>query len=61
MYRQILQSIQNIEIWPVISLVLFFLIFIGILIKVILIDKKHIRKMEELPLDDGTINNQSPE
>jgi hypothetical protein len=61
MYRQILQSIQDIEIWPIISLVLFFLIFVGILIKVMLIDKKHIRKMKELPLDDGTINNQSTE
>jgi hypothetical protein len=58
MYRQILQSIQNIEIWPIISLVLFFAIFIGILIKVILIDKKYIKKMEDMPLDDGTTNNQ---
>jgi len=58
MYKQILQSIQNIEIWPIISLVIFFVIFIGILIKVILIDKKYIKKMEDMPLDDGTINNQ---
>ena len=57
MYKHILQSIQNIEIWPIISLVIFFAFFVGILIRVILIDKKHIKKMEELPLDDGTVNN----
>jgi len=56
MYKQILQTIQNIEIWPLISLVIFFVFFVGVLIKVILIDKKFIRKMEELPLDDGTVN-----
>jgi hypothetical protein len=59
MYKQILQSIQNVEIWPIISLVMFFVFFVGILVKVLLIKKKFIRKMENMPLDDGTINNQS--
>jgi hypothetical protein len=59
MYKQILQSIQNVEIWPIISLVMFFVFFVGILIRVLLIKKKFIRKMENMPLDDGTINNQS--
>jgi len=61
MYKQILQSIQNVEVWPIISLVIFFVFFIGILIKVILIDKNHIKKMEDMPLDDGTNNNQAIE
>jgi hypothetical protein len=61
MYKQILQSIQHIEIWPIISLVLFFLFFIGILIKVMLIDKKFIKKMKDMPLDDGTINDKTIE
>ena len=61
MYRQILQSIQNVDIWPVISLVIFFVFFVGILIKVALTDKKFIKKMKEMPLDDGTVNNQSIE
>jgi len=61
MYKQILQSIQNVEVWPIISLVIFFLFFIGILIKVFLIDKKYIKKMKDLPLDDGTVNNRSVE
>lgn len=61
MYKQILQSIQNVDIWPAISLVIFFLFFVGILIKVALIDKKFIKKMEDMPLDDGTVNNKSIE
>jgi len=61
MYKQILQSIQNVDIWPAISLVIFFLFFVGILIKVALIDKKFIKKMEDMPLDDGTVNNKSTE
>ena len=61
MYKQILQSIQNVDVWPVISLVIFFIFFVGILIKVALIDKKFIKKMKDMPLDDGTVNNQSIE
>ena len=61
MYKQILQSIQNVEIWGIISLIIFFLFFVGILIRVVLIKKDRIREMEEMPLDDGTINNQSTE
>jgi hypothetical protein len=61
MYKQILESIQDVDIWPVISLVIFFIFFVGILIKVALIDKKFIKKMEEMPLDDGTDSNQSNE
>ena len=59
MYKQILQSIQNVDVWPAISLVIFFLFFVGILIKVALIDKKFIKKMEDMPLDDGTVNNKA--
>jgi cytochrome c oxidase cbb3-type subunit 3 len=59
MYKQILQSIQNVEVWAVISLVIFFVFFIGISIKVLLIDKKYIKKMEDMPLDDGTVDNRS--
>jgi hypothetical protein len=59
MYKQILESIQGVDIWPIISLVIFFIFFVGILVKVALIDKKFIKKMEEMPLDDGTESNQS--
>lgn len=59
MYKNILQSIQDIEIWPAISLVIFFLFFTGILIWVMLMNKKHVREMENLPLEDGTVDRTS--
>ena len=51
MYKNVLQSIDNIAIWPVISFVIFFLFFICLLWWVFTTDKKFIDKMKEMPLD----------
>ena len=52
MYKNILQSIEHIEIWPVISFVIFFLFFICLLWWVFTADKKFIAKMSHLPMDE---------
>jgi cytochrome c oxidase cbb3-type subunit IV len=52
MYKNVLQSIDNIAIWPVISFVIFFLFFICLLWWVFTTDKKFIEKMKGLPMDD---------
>ena len=60
MYKSVLQSIAGIEIFPVISFVIFFAFFIGLLLFVIFSDKKHIAAMSELPLlQDQDSNNQN--
>ncbi len=59
MYKQILQSVHNVEIWPIISLVIFFVFFVLMIIWVIKTDKKYIQKMKELPMNDGTMNDPS--
>ena len=51
MYKNVLQSIDNIAIWPVISFVIFFLFFICLLWWVFTTDKKFIDKMKGLPMD----------
>jgi hypothetical protein len=51
MYKNVLQSIDNIAIWPVISFVIFFLFFLCLLWWVVTVDKKLIKKMSDLPLD----------
>lgn len=56
MHKNILQSIENVAIWPVISFVIFFLFFIILLWYVITVDKSFIHYMKELPADDGTDN-----
>lgn len=56
MYKNVLQSIENIEIWPVISFVIFFVFFICLLLWVFTTDKKFIDKMKSLPIDADTRN-----
>lgn len=52
MYKEILRSIENIEIYPILSLILFLLFFVGMFIWVVKTPKAHIEHMESLPLDD---------
>lgn len=51
MYKNILQSIDDIAIWPVVSFIIFFAFFICLLWWVFSVDKKFIDKMKELPMD----------
>ena len=60
MYKEILQNIDNIQIWPVISFVIFFLFFIVLLWWTFSVDKSFIRQMSELPLEDGTPHSVQP-
>ena len=64
MYKNVLQGIDNIAIWPLISFVIFFLFFIGLLWFVFTTDKKLIEEIEALPLNDskpGTLNHDNAE
>jgi hypothetical protein len=51
MIRNYLQSIEGVEIYPLISLVVFILFFVIMFIWMLKIDKNYIKEMEELPLD----------
>lgn len=48
-------SIGNIEVYPMISFILFFVFFMVVLIMVLRSSKAFIAKMEHLPLEDGAI------
>lgn len=54
MYKNVLQNIEHIAIWPVISFVIFFLFFIGLLWWALTANKKFINEMSEMPLDKTT-------
>lgn len=54
MYKNVLQGIDHVAIWPVISFVIFFLFFIILLWWALTVDKKFIRDMKDLPIHDGT-------
>jgi len=54
MYKNVLQSIDNIALWPVISFVIFFLFFICLLWWVFTTNKTFIDKMKSMPLENST-------
>ncbi|GAB3221723.1 cbb3-type cytochrome c oxidase subunit 3 [Algoriphagus aestuariicola] len=60
MYKEILRSIENIEIYPIISLIIFLLFFVGVFIWVVRTPHEHIKHMENLPLDDNDSNPRHP-
>ena len=52
MYKNVLQAIDGIEIYPIISFVIFFLFFLGLILYVILMDKKYVQTMSSLACTD---------
>jgi cytochrome c oxidase cbb3-type subunit IV len=52
MYKNVLQSIEGVEIYPIISLLVFVVFFAGLLVWVLRVDKSYIKEMELLPLEE---------
>jgi hypothetical protein len=53
MYKNVLEGIENIAIWPVVSFVIFFLFFLCLLWWVFTTDKNFINKMKDLPMENS--------
>ncbi|HEX8061085.1 MAG TPA: cbb3-type cytochrome c oxidase subunit 3 [Cyclobacteriaceae bacterium] len=53
MYNNVLQAIDNIAIWPVVSFVIFFIFFIVLVWWALSADKDFINEMKKLPLNDN--------
>lgn len=51
-----LSEIVNVEIYPMISLIIFVLFFIGLIVYVIKSDKNYIKKMSDMPLENNDEN-----
>jgi cytochrome c oxidase cbb3-type subunit IV len=51
MIRDVLQSVEGISVYPIISLIIFVLFFAILIIWMIKVDKKYINKMKNLPLE----------
>ncbi|MEM7513691.1 MAG: hypothetical protein AAF388_22385 [Bacteroidota bacterium] len=52
MYKDVLRSIDDISLFPVIAILIFFVFFILLGIRVVKMDKKHVNKMAGLPLEE---------
>lgn len=56
MFKELLNSIAGVEIWPIIGLFIFIGVFFGVFVWIMRMDKDVIRKMKNLPLEsDSTI------
>ncbi|MBE9491123.1 MAG: CcoQ/FixQ family Cbb3-type cytochrome c oxidase assembly chaperone [Bacteroidetes bacterium] len=53
-----LENIDGVEIYPIISLLIFFIFFVGLFFWVITMKKSHIEEVSNLPLENEQ-NNQS--
>jgi len=51
MFKHYFERIEGIEVYPIISLIIFITFFIGLLIWVFRVDKKYINYMKELPMN----------
>lgn len=51
MIKDVLQSVEGISLYPIISLIIFALFFAVLIIWMIKVDKNYIKKMSNLPLD----------
>lgn len=54
MFKHYFEGVENIEVGPIISLVIFFVFFLVLLYWVFKVDKGFIKKMEDMPLNDGS-------
>lgn len=52
MIRDVLQSVEGISLYPIISLIIFILFFAVMILWMIKVDKKYINKMKNLPFDN---------
>lgn len=53
MFSNYLSSIEDVSIFPIIGLVLFFLVFMGILFWVIKKDKHYMEKLANIPFQEN--------
>lgn len=54
MFKHYFEQIDKIEIWPIISLTIFFIFFLCLIVYVFTVDKKYIQEVSHLPLEDGS-------
>jgi hypothetical protein len=51
MYREVLQSIKGADVFAVIALIIFILFFVLVAVRLLRMDKDHLKKMAQLPLE----------
>ena len=52
MFKEVLQSIEGIEFYTIVSMIIFILFFFGMTFWLFKVDKKYIKQMSKLPLNE---------
>ena len=61
MIKDVLQSISNIEIYPIIALILFLVSFLAVTLKTLFMNKAELARLSRLPLDENETAGEQPE
>ena len=56
MYKQILESIDGIGIYPIVTLIMFFVFFIVMILWLFNMDKTYLKNMAKMPLDQNEVS-----
>ena len=59
MFKHYFEQISGIDIWPLVSLALFFIFFIGMVVWLIRASKSEMDEISRIPLDDHVIQSRS--
>ncbi len=52
MFSNLLSSIEDVSIYPVITLVLFVFAFVLVVVRLVFMDKKTVEELKNIPLED---------
>lgn len=52
MFKEVLQSIEGIEFYTIVSMIILILFFVGMTFWLFKVDKKYVKQMSELPLEE---------
>lgn len=55
MFKHYFEQVSGVDIWPLISLAVFFIFFIGMIIWIIRANKDEMKDISEMPLHDNII------
>lgn len=60
MFKHYFEQVDNVAIWPIISLLIFFLFFLSLLVWVLKVDKGYIQHMRNLPVGNEEEDEEFP-
>ncbi|NJL13403.1 MAG: cytochrome C oxidase Cbb3 [Microscillaceae bacterium] len=59
MFKYYFEGIKNVEIFPIISLIIFFTFFLGMIVWLLVMKKSYVDKMKNMPLQSEDEPNES--